>query len=221
MNYKELLYEIQNASIQGPTVDTIIVPSNILLYNINLDTREIDAPEYLSVQHEHYAETVYFVVDRFYDNMDLAQTTCVVQYVTPDNDSYVYAVPFCDTVTYSGGIRDEDGKMIDEHPKIIIPWCISGSATKLSGTVKYIVRFYKIDDKSISLDENNHIDFDQVKFSYSLSTKPASSKVMYGLPIDGILDEEDYHLDSDIRFYEFLNVISQMVDNATIYWIDV
>jgi len=64
--------------------------------------------------------------------MDLAQTTCVVQYVTPDNESYIYAVPFCDTVTFPD--------------KIIIPWCISGSATSLSGTVKYIVRFYKIDE---------------------------------------------------------------------------
>ncbi len=206
MNYKSLLYEIQNASTQGPTVDTIIVPSNILLYNIHLDTREIDAPEYLSVQHEHYAETVYFVVDRYYDNMDLAQTTCVVQYVTPDNESYIYAVPFCDTVTFPD--------------KIIIPWCISGSATALSGTVKYIVRFYKIDEQSV-IGENNEYNPSGAEFSYSLSTKPASSKVMYGLPIEGILDEENYHIETNNRFYEFLNVVNQMVDNATIYWIDV
>lgn len=206
MNYKSLLYEIQNASTQGPTVDTIIVPSNILLYNIHLDTREIDAPEYLSVQHEHYAETVYFVVDRYYDNMDLAQTTCVVQYVTPDNESYIYAVPFCDTVTFPD--------------KIIIPWCISGSATSLSGTVKYIVRFYKIDEQSV-IGANNEYDPSGAEFSYSLSTKPASSKVMYGLPIEGILDEENYHIETNNRFYEFLNVVNQMVDNATIYWIDV
>ena len=100
MNYKSLLYEIQNANVQGPTTDEIIVPSNISLYTVNLDTREIDAPEYLSVQHEHYAETVYFLVDRYHDRMDLAQTNCVIQYITPDNESYVYVVPFCDTVTY-------------------------------------------------------------------------------------------------------------------------
>lgn len=206
MNYKSLLYEIQNASAQGPTVDTIIVPSNILLYNVNLDTREIEAPEYLSVQHEHYAETVYFLVDRYYDNMDLAQTTCVVQYVTPDNESYIYAVPFCDTITFQN--------------KIVIPWCISGSATQSSGTVKYILRFYKIDEQSV-IGENNEYDPSRAEFSYSLSTKPAASKVMYGLPIDGVLDEQNYHIDTNNRFYEFLNVINQMVDNATIYWIDV
>lgn len=206
MNYKSLLYEIQNASIQGPTVDTIIVPSNISLYNVNLDTREIDAPEYLSVQHEHYAETVYFLVDRYYDNMDLAQTTCVVQYVTPDSESYVYAVPFCDTVTYTD--------------KIIIPWCISGSATKLSGTVKYILRFYQIDEQSV-IDENDQYDPSKAEFSYSLSTRPASSKVMYGLPIDGVLDEENYHIETNSRFYELLNSLGQMVESATIYWTNV
>lgn len=206
MNYKSLLYEIQNASTQGPTVDTIIVPSNILLYNINLDTREIDAPEYLSVQHEHYAETVYFVVDRYYDNMDLAQTTCVVQYVTPDNESYIYAVPFCDTVSLPD--------------KIVIPWCISGSATEKAGTVKYIVRFYTIDEQSV-VGANGDYDPSGAEFSYSLSTKPASSKVMYGLPIDGVLDEKNYHIETNNRFYEFLSTISQMVDNATTYWIDV
>ena len=138
--------------------------------------------------------------------MDLAQTTCVVQYVTPDNESYIYAVPFCDTVTFPD--------------KIIIPWCISGSATALSGTVKYIVRFYKIDEQSV-IGENNEYNPSGAEFSYSLSTKPASSKVMYGLPIEGILDEENYHIETNNRFYEFLNVVNQMVDNATIYWIDV
>jgi len=51
MNYKSLLYDIQqeNTNNMGPTADTIIVPSNKRLYNVNLNTREIDAPEYLSV----------------------------------------------------------------------------------------------------------------------------------------------------------------------------
>lgn len=205
MNYK-ILYEIQNASLTGPTADTIIVPSNVRLYNINLNTREIDAPDYLSVQHEHYAETVYFLVDRYYDNMDLAQTTCIVQYATPDGESYIYAVPFCDTVTYPD--------------KIIIPWCISGSATATSGTVKYNVRFYKIDETSIK-DENGEIDPSKAAFSYSLSTRPASSKVMYGLPIDGVLDEKNYHVETNNRFYEFLNAVNEMVVNSTTYWLDV
>lgn len=206
MNYKSLLYEIQSASSQGPTTDTIIVPSNVRLYNINLDTREIEAPEYLSVQHEHYAETIYFLVDRYYDNMDLAQTTCIVQYVTPTNESYVYSVPFCDVTTYPD--------------KIIIPWCISGSATEHSGIVKYIVRFFTIDEASV-IGENESYDPSKAEFAYNLSTIPASSRVMYGLPIDGILNEPDYQIETNNRFYEFLNVMNQMVDNGITYWNDV
>ena len=216
MNYKSLLYEIQNANVSGPTTDTIIVPSNISLYNVNLDTREIDAPEYLSVQHEHYAETVYFLVDRYHDSMDLAQTSCIVQYVTPDDESYIYVVPFCDTVTYSGGIKDADGNIVDDQPKMIIPWSISGSATHLSGTVKFILRFYLIE-------ESNEENPSKIEFSYCLSTKPASGKVMYGLPIDGdgFLDEDTYQIDSNNRFYELINSLTQIADNATLYWIDV
>ena len=205
MNYKSLLYEIQEASSKGPTTDTIIVPSNIRLYTIDLNTREIDAPEYLSVQHEHYAETVYFLVDRYYDNMDLAQTTCVVQYVT-NNESYVYAVPFCDVTTYPD--------------KIIIPWCISGSATQYAGTVRYLVRFYMIDEQSV-IGDNDSYDPSGAEFSYSLSTVPASSRVMYGLPIDNALDDEEYHIETNTKFFELLNVFSQMIDNGTTYWVDV
>ena len=110
MNYKSLLSEISNAVSASSVVDKLIVPSNKQLYTIDLETREVEAPEILSIQSEHYAETVYFLVDRYYDNMDLAQTNCVVQYAIGDN-SYVYAVPFCDISTY------ED--------KIIIPWTVS------------------------------------------------------------------------------------------------
>ncbi len=102
----------------------------------------------------------------------------------------------------------------------MIPWCISGSATKLSGTVKYILRFYQIDEQSV-IDENNQYDPSKAEFSYSLSTRPASSKVMYGLPIDGVLDEENYHIETNSRFYELLNSLGQMVESATIYWTNV
>lgn len=203
MNYKSLLYEIQEASSQGPTTDVIIVPSNIRLYNVDLNTREINAPEYLSVQHEHHAETVYFLVDRFYDNMDLAQTTCIIQYTTND-ENYVYMVPYCDVTTYPN--------------QMIIPWCISGTATQFAGIVKYAIRFYIIDKKSIiSNDEYNP---ENAQFAYNLSTKPAQSKVMYGLPIDKVFNNEDYHVDTNNRLYELLSVINQMVDNSTTYWIE-
>lgn len=222
MNYKSLLYEIQAATIdRGPGIDAIIVPSNAQLYNVDLETRTIDAPENLSVKTEHYAETVYFLVDRFYDSMDLSQTNCVIQYVTNEG-AFIYNVPFCDTTTFSGGITDEQGNIIDEHPKMIIPWSVSGFATKSAGTIRYSIRFYLIDEDSV-MDAQGNILPEQAKFSYSLSTQTAKSKILDSLSMDRdfVIDETEYHLEDNTRFFELVNVINQMVDNATIYWTEV
>lgn len=219
MNYKSLLYEIQAAKInKGPGIDAIIVPSNTQLYNVDLKTRTIDAPENLSVKTEHYAETVYFLVDRFYDNMDLAQTNCIIQYTTSEG-SYVYNVPFCDVTTYDKGIVNEDGKVIDQHAKMIIPWSISGSATKNAGTIKYLIRFYMIDENSVLDEYGNPTHPDKAELSYSLSTLTAKSKILDTLPIEVL--EEEYHINENNRYFELINTINAMVDNATIYWNEV
>jgi len=70
MVFKDLLREISNAAIN--TTITANVPSNKKLYTVDLNSRSIDSPSIISVENEHYAETVYFLIDRFYGNMDLA-----------------------------------------------------------------------------------------------------------------------------------------------------
>lgn len=219
MNYKSLLYEIQAAKInRGPGIDAIIVPSNTQLYNVDLKTRTIDAPENLSVKTEHYAETVYFLVDRFYDSMDLAQTNCVIQYVTSEG-SYVYNVPFCDVTTFVNGVTNDDGVVIDPSPKMIIPWSVSSSATKNAGTIKYLIRFYLIDENSVLDDQGNPTKPEEAQLSYSLSTLTAKSKILDTLPLEVV--EEEYNIETGTKFLELVNVINQMVDNAIIYWNDV
>lgn len=204
MNYKSLLYEINNAAMASSNIDAIVVPSNKQLYNIDLNTREVEAPEVLSIQSEHYAETVYFLVDRYYDNMDLAQTNCVVQYTTGEK-SYVYAVPFCDFTTYEN--------------KLIIPWSISISATELSGTIKFFLRFYLIADESI-YNQDGTYNPEGAQFSYSLSTLVATSKVLKTLPQEDFTAEDaDFHIPE--RFFELINHMNELTDNATVYWTDV
>ena len=206
MNYKSLLRELSKASMANDNVDTILVPSNKQLYNIDLNTREVQAPEMLSIQSEHYAETVYFLVDRHYDNMDLAQTNCVIQYAVGDK-SYLYAVPFCDTTTY----YNED--------KIIIPWTVSISATQDAGTVKFFLRFYLIDDSNI-YDENNEYHPENVEFSYSLNTLPATTKVKKTLPIEDVENsEKDFSIPD--RYFTDVDYLNTLVQNATVYWEDV
>ena len=84
----------------------ILLPVDEKIYNIDLDNRSIEAPEFLSLQTDHYAETVYFLVDRYYDNMDLADTICTVQYQNEkDKDGRIYLVPFFDITTYKRKIK--------------------------------------------------------------------------------------------------------------------
>lgn len=205
MNYKSLLYEIQESMLASPTPETIILPTGKQLYEIDLSTRTINGPETLSVQSDHYAETVYFLVDRYYDSMDLAQTNCIVQYVT-NGQSYVYTVPFCDTTTYEG--------------KMIIPWTISASATENAGLVQYFVRFYLIDEASIRDASSGEQDTTNAQFSYSLSTLTASSRVLKTLPQEDFVNE-DSALKLPEKYFEIIDIFSRMVDNSTVYWIEV
>lgn len=197
MNLTNLLQDIlQDKTSPGMAPETIILPTSQKLYEVDLSTRTISGPETLSVQSDHYAETVYFLVDRFYDHMDLSQTNCVIQYVI-NGESYVYAVPFCDITTYEG--------------KMVIPWSISLSATKNSGNIKYFMKFYLLEKES-----NN-----EVKFTYSLNTLPATSVVLKTLSNEDFAEKENEVLELPDRFLELVETFSQMVDNSTVYWHDV
>ena len=194
MTYKNLLAQIQNAAIQSTT--TVNMPSNKQFYEIDLSSRTINGPATISVQGEHYAETVYFLVDRFYDNMDLAQTNCVIHYVI-NNNSYVYAVPFCDVRSYDG--------------KIIIPWTISMSATQKSGAVQYFVRFYLIDN-----DENT----EDPQYIYNLNTRPATSQVLTTLSQNDFV-EEDNTLNLPSYYEELISNFNSIANTSTVFWTDV
>ena len=206
MNFVNLLYQIQkgSASTETQAPDTIIIPSNKQLYEIDLTTREIHGPDTLSVQGDHYADTVYFLVDRYYDNMDLAQTNCVVQYIA-NGQSFVYAVPFCDITTYEG--------------KMIIPWAISASATEVSGKIKYFVRFYLVEG---AFNPDAPSEAEDAHFIYSLNTTVATSTILRTLSqnefAEGYFKQEDTVLELPERYFELVSIFAQMVDNSTIYW---
>ena len=220
MNYKNLLSTlVENRIIDSQTTE-IVIPSSAKLYTIDLETRTINGPDVLSVQTEHYAETVYFVVDRYYDRMDLAQTNCVVQYTTKTGN-YVYAVPFCDTTTLSGDINkkilDKLGidMVVPYTPKIIIPWSISNSATDQAGNIKYIVRFYLIDDATTI--PNSETGEYQAQFSYSLSTQPASATILKSFNTEDFT-VEDQTLDLPTHYEQIIQNLSEIVDKNTVYW---
>lgn len=183
--YKYLAYIQSN---NRPTI--AILPSSEKIYNIDLKTRQIETPEYLSIEHDHKSETIYFKTNRFFDYMDLSQTVCIVQYVTADNKARIYVVPFYDITTYA------------HEDKMLIPWCIDGGATAVAGTVQYSIRFYKVDDVG-------------QQFIYNLNTQPTSSKVLYGMEVQEM--NSDYDLAPTV-YDEVIQKLTEFSQALGTFW---
>lgn len=185
----EFLYEI--ASQNSPNI--VELPNaKRNLYEVNLSTREIDSPKFLSINAEHKAEVVYFVLDRFYDYMDLVNTTCVIQYIAPDNKPYVYVVPFYDIYTFR------------HLNKMIIPWNIDGAATQKAGILKYSIRFYKLAGNG-----------ETSELVYNLNTLPAESEILESLNVDPLNKEE---VDFQTEAYEYLMSEISRISRKELNW---
>ena len=108
--YNAKLGLIQDANY--PT-QALLLPQDEFIYEIDLNTRIVKAPIHLGVEKDHTAETIYFITDRFFSGIDLANTSCLIQYVNAKGEGRFFPVPFYDTTTYSG--RDENKRYIISH----------------------------------------------------------------------------------------------------------
>ncbi len=99
-DYLDLLHRVQDPNRQNQIIQ---LPKDEPIYNIDLNTRTIEAPEFLSVEFDHNSEVIYFSVDRFYDNIDLSTMFCVIQYQNANPEKvksgYIYPVPYFDIIT--------------------------------------------------------------------------------------------------------------------------
>ncbi len=193
--YYQELYRIQDNNFPS---QAILLPSDERIYDIDLNSRTIEAPEFLSVATEHKSETIYFKIDRYNDYMDLTNTACVIQYVNADGEAHYYPVPYYDVTTFS------------KEDKLLFPWVIDGAATKAKGTVQFSIRFYRIDIANS-------------QFIYNLTTRPAASKVLYGLhPGDKGFKPEDYEIAMDryLTIMQEIHDIKQKVVDQ-LYWLTV
>lgn len=191
--YYKHLYLIQDQNF--PTQANLLPSSRI--YDIDLSTRTIDAPDFLSTATDHKSEVIYFKVDRFFDYMDLTNTACVVQYINAAGKSHYYPVPYYDIRTFA------------KEDKMLFPWVIDGAATEAAGPVKFSIRFYKIDEEN-------------TQFLYNIATLPATSKVLHGINAKDDFKPEDYDIAGD-RFLkiqqDFQRLQAQVSDQ--IYWLTV
>lgn len=124
--------------------------------------------------------------------MDLSNTICIIQYIPPgstDKIAHTYVVPFFDIMSNA------------DKNKIIFPWVIGGAATQAEGTIKFAIRFYRID----SDEENKPI------LTYNLNTEPAESKILYGLEVDDEATKLEYNISTDA----YLSLIQQLSNQRT------
>ena len=187
-DYYDHLWQIQN--FNQPTL-AVLLPKDEKIYEIDLNSRTVETPEFLSVETDHRAEIIYFVVDRFYDHFDLTNANCIIQYINKTSGrAGLYAVPFYDIHT----------KSTPEKAKILFPWSIGGIATEAAGDVEYSICFYTLGpDKTIN---------------YNLNTIPCTSKVLHGMTID--LDE--YKAPIADGYEELLALINSVQEQSELYW---
>lgn len=201
-DYLELLYKIQDKN--RPTA-IIALPKEEHIYEIDLNTRTIEAPDYLSAEYDHNAETIYFKVDRYFDNIDLAREDIhvVVQYEnadpSPTKKGYFYAPPFVDVTTF--GAED----------KIVFPWVIEGAATAYSGKVKFSIKFFKI---------RKEIKDEVAKYYYefNLNTIPNTSEVLHGMNILEASENYTYEASTAEALFATIEEVRAASD---LYWINV
>lgn len=191
--YLDLLYKIQDEN--KPSL-AILLPGDERIYNVDLATRTIEAPEYLSVETDHRSEVIYFKVARYYDAIDLSNTVCVIQYINANKEGRVYAVPYYDIDTLS------------DTNEMLIPWEVDGEATVAAGDVQYAIRFYKLDSR-----------ITDKRLVYNLNTLTASSKVLHGIDIDPEELQSSNDKEYIATYLDEILSISRDIANKDVYWV--
>ena len=195
--YKLFLASIAN-SYNPPTM-RMRVPTEEPVYKIDLNSRAVEAPEILGVEADHEADLIYFVVDRFFDSVDLSTCICMVQFRNAKKEEYYYVIPYYDTDSIRG--------------KIIFAWDIQSPVTKYGGTVEFSFKFFRVSPASGEL-------------LYELNTMVAKSKVLVGWANKNganhnynAISAQDILVNND--FINKLAQLEQIQKNLAIYWIDV
>ena len=197
-NYQDYENKLWSIDKQMRTSKAILLPTppKEELIPIDLNERKIKVPKsFIIVSQDHSAETLYFTFDRYFDGMDLSNTCCIIQFQNAKGEAYYYVVPYMDITTDN------------VNQKIIMPWVIQNAATKYAGTVKFAIKFFK-------LNAAGHL-------MYELNTLVAEAIVEQGQnwDLDNISQEEFVF---DKAFIQAIHDLEQAHQKGTfsLEWID-
>lgn len=175
-----------------------LLPSAENIYNIDINTRIVNAPKFLGVRRDHKAETIYFIVDRYAGYMDLSQTSCIITYTNANKETRTYFVPFYDIYTYA------------TNNKMLIPWCLDATVFAAAGNVEFTIQFYKVDmELDIETGKSKAI------LSYNLNTLPAVSSVKNGMEISKL--DSNYELPAS-QAEQLHSRIDSLEEYQQLYW---
>lgn len=194
--YQEFLAGIADTA---PSALRMRIPTYEPVYEIDMNTRKITPPPFIGVEGDHEAEYVFFQIDRYYDNIDLADAIGVILFKNAKNEEYYQIIPYYDIYSIEG--------------KIIFPWVIQAPAALYGGTVSFSVKFFKINPTS-------------KKLVYELNTLIAKTKVLVGWANTtgnyhtyNTLAPDSIILDNDTL--EKINMLLSLDGQMKIHWIDV
>lgn len=207
-DYKDLLYQIQDPNRQTQIVQ---LPQDEPYCTIDLDSRSIFVPEEIKVvEFDHNSETLYFVVDRFYDNVDLSTVYAVIQYnnadpAGPAHSGFIYPVPFFDITTMPRQGQDD---------KMIFQWAIEGPVAAYPGWVNFSIQFYRISENEIE-DEFGNSKIVKT-YDYILNTLPSKIKIQPGMNVLLSSKNYDFTVEEVKAIYAAIEEIKRQSD---LYWI--
>lgn len=134
----EYFQHLNEISQKDPSL--IILPLDEEKFSIDGNSRKIVIPQAFTkngvgVQGDHYAEYIYFEIDRYFENIDFGSPsiTAIVEFVDANQQKHFT----------KAWIKYADNTDV-EHPKIIIGWPITQDVTSKAGIIKFSVRLFEL-----------------------------------------------------------------------------
>ena len=131
--YFQHLHEI---SLKDPSL--IMLPLDEEKFSIDGNSRKIVIPQAFTkngvgVQGDHYAEYIYFEIDRYFENIDFGSPsiTAVVEFIDANQQKHFT----------KAWIKYTDEK----SSKVLIGWPITQDVTSKAGSIKFSVRLFELD----------------------------------------------------------------------------
>lgn len=134
--YFQHLHEI---SLKDPSL--IILPLDEEKFFIDGNSRKITVPQAFTkngvgVQGDHYAEYIYFEIDRYFENIDFGSPsiTAVVEFIDANQQKHFTKA----WIKYTN----------EKSSKVTIGWPITQDVTSKAGSIKFSVRLFELEGNS-------------------------------------------------------------------------